>query len=350
MKFEELAARLGLETGGAKGRGREITGLGAIESAGPGDLAYVAEARLAGRLAATRAGAVVCSAELAAGAPVPCLVSESPAADFARATRLLHPRHRMPPAIDPTAVVSASAQLGTDVRIGPYAVVGDACRIGDRVEIHAHAVLYHDVEIGDDTLVYAGCVLREGTRVGARSILQPNVVLGSDGFGFGRDRDGRYEKIEQTGIVVVEEDVEIGAGSTVDRATFGETRVARGTKIDNLVQIGHNSTVGEDTILCAQVGLAGSTRIGRGVTLAGQVGVAGHLEIGDGAIATAQTGIPSSVAPKALVSGYPAIDNRAWLKSSALFQRLPDLQRTVRRLEARLAELEARLADPDSRG
>jgi UDP-3-O-[3-hydroxymyristoyl] glucosamine N-acyltransferase len=248
--------------------------------------------------------------------------------------------------VDPTAVVSPTARLGGDVRIGPLVVVGDGAVIGDRVELHPHVTIYPGVRVGDDTVIHAGCVLRENTAVGARCILQPNVVLGGDGFGFARRPDGAYEKIEQMGTVLVHDDVEIGAGTTVDRATFAETRIGRGTKIDNLVQIGHNSAVGEDTILCAQVGLAGSTTIGRGVTLAGQVGVAGHLEVGDGAIATAQTGIPSSVAPRSVVSGYPAMDNRGWLKSSAVFTRLPDLHRLVRRLEARVAELEARQAAP----
>jgi UDP-3-O-[3-hydroxymyristoyl] glucosamine N-acyltransferase len=343
MKLGDLAREIGLELADATCAEFEITGLGSLEAAGPGDLAYVAERRLAAALATTRAGAVICPADLAATAPCPALVSRAPAADFGRASRLVASRARIVPGVHPTAVVAETARLGADVRIGPYAVVGDRTVLGNRVEIHAHVTVYQDVTIGAETLVYAGCVLREGTIVGERCILQPAVVLGSDGFGFGRRADGGYEKIEQTGVVRIEDDVEIGAGSAVDRATFGETVVGRGTKIDNLVQIGHNSTVGPDTILCAQVGLAGSTTLGKSVTLAGQVGVAGHLEIGDGAIATAQTGIPSSVAAGALVSGYPAIDNRLWLKSSAIFTRLPDMHKSLRKLEARVMELEARL-------
>lgn len=345
MKLRELGVALGLELGGVVEPDREITGVGPIETAGAGELAYVEGARFAARLGATRASAVVCTAAEAATAPCPCLVSAAPAADFARASRLFARRVRIPEGVHPTAVVSPTAELGAGVRIGPYAVVGDRSIVGDRAEVHAHAVLYPDVRIGEDALVYAGCILREGTRVGARAILQPGVILGGDGFGFARAADGHYEKIEQLGTVRVDDDVEIGAGSCVDRATFTETVVGRGAKLDNLVQVGHNSTIGENAILCAQVGLAGTTRIGRNVTLAGQVGVAGHLEVGENTIATAQTGIPNSVPANTMVSGYPAIENRAWLKSSAIFNRLPDLQRTVRRLEARIAELEARLGD-----
>lgn len=343
MKLAELAERLGLALPDPTTGDREITGLAGLGEAGPGDLSYVAERKHAAALEATKAEAVVCPPDLAASAPCPVLVSQHAAADFGRASRLVAPRARLEPGVHPTAIVAESATLGDDVRVGPYAVVGERVALADRVELHAHVVLYADVSVGEDSVLYAGCVLREGTSVGARCVLQPAVVLGSDGFGYGRRGDGGYEKIEQTGVVRLGDDVEVGAASAVDRATFGETTVGRGTKVDNLVQIGHNSTIGDDTILCAQVGLAGSSTVGRGVTLAGQVGVAGHLEIGDGAIATAQTGIPSSVAAGAIVSGYPAIENRAWLKSSAVFTRLPDLQKTIRRLEARVAELEARL-------
>ncbi len=338
MKLTEVAAALGLELGGIVVEPEtEITGLGSLDDAHVGQLTYVAEAKHAQGLAMTNASAAICRAEHADGARIPCLLSKHPGADFARASRLLHPRRRMPAGVHSTAVVAASATIGGEVHIGPFAVIGENVVIGDATEIHAHSVVYDGVRIGLDTVIYAGCVIRANSSIGDRCILQPAVVLGSDGFGFARDSDGHYEKIEQLGVVVVEDDVEIGAGTTVDRATFGETRIRRGAKIDNLVQIGHNVVVGENTILCAQVGLAGSTIVGRGVTLAGQVGVAGHCEIGDGVIATAQTGIPNSVDAGKIVSGYPAIENRAWLKSSAVFIKLPELQKTVRRLEKELA-------------
>jgi UDP-3-O-[3-hydroxymyristoyl] glucosamine N-acyltransferase len=223
--------------------------------------------------------------------------------------------------------------------VGPLVVVGAGVRVGARTVLRAHVVLYEGVEIGEDCVLHSGVHVREGCRLGDRVVVQNGAVIGGDGFGFARDDEGRYEKIPQVGIVVIEDDVEIGALTAIDRAAMSETRIGRGSKIDNLVQIGHSVTVGEHTVLAGQVGIAGSTRVGRRVTLAGQVGVAGHLEIGDGATATAQTGIPSSVAPGALVSGYPAIENRAWLKASALFPRLPEIQRRLRALEQRVEEL-----------
>ena len=338
MKLSEVAAALGLEMGGTCEPETEIIALGSLSDAQVGQLTYIAEAKHAHGLATTEASAAICRAEHAEGARIPCLLSKNPGADFARASRLLHPRRRMAAGVHATAVVADSATIGNGVHIGPFAVIGEGVVVGDGSEIHAHTVLYDGVRVGLDTVIYAGCVIREGSSIGDRCILQPAVVLGSDGFGFARDGDGHYEKIEQLGVVAVEDDVEIGAGTTVDRATFGETRIRRGAKIDNLVQIGHNVVVGEDTILCAQVGLAGSTIVGRGVTLAGQVGVAGHCEIGDGVIATAQTGIPNSVEAGKVVSGYPAIENRAWLKSSAVFNKLPELQKAVRQLEKGLAD------------
>jgi len=194
--------------------------------------------------------------------------------------------------------------------------------------------------IGEDCLIHSAAQVREGCRLGDRVVVQNGAVIGGDGFGFARRSDGVYEKIPQVGIVVIEDDVEIGALVAIDRASMGETRVGRGTKIDNLVQVGHSVRIGADTVIAGQVGIAGSTRIGSKVTLAGQVGVAGHLTVGDGVIATAQTGIPASVEPGAIVSGYPAIDNRTWLKASAIFSKLPELQRRVRELERRLQDAE----------
>ena len=202
-------------------------------------------------------------------------------------------------------------------------------------------MLYSEVEIGEDCVLHSSVQVRERCRLGNRVIVQNGAVIGADGFGFARDDQGRYEKIPHIGRVEIEDEVEIGALTAIDRASLGVTRIGRGSKLDNLVQVGHSVAIGEHTVLAGQVGIAGSARIGSGVTLAGQVGVAGHLTIGDGATATAQTGIPHSVDPGVVVSGYPAIDNRAWLKSSAVFSRLPELLRRVRELERRLAELSA---------
>jgi UDP-3-O-[3-hydroxymyristoyl] glucosamine N-acyltransferase len=199
-------------------------------------------------------------------------------------------------------------------------------------------VLYEDVLVGEDCVLHSGVQVREGCRLGNRVVAQNGAIIGGDGFGFAKDENGRYHKIPQVGIVVVEDDVEIGALTAIDRSALGETRIGRGTKLDNLVQVGHSVSIGEDTVVAGQVGIAGSTRVGNKVTLAGQVGVVGHLEIGDGAIVTAQTGVPGSVAPGAVVSGSPALDNRSWLKSIAIFAKLPELQRRVRELERALAE------------
>jgi len=224
--------------------------------------------------------------------------------------------------------------------------VGPGVRIGARCVIHPQVVLSEGVEVGEDCVLHSAVQVRERCRLGQRVTVQNGAVIGADGFGFARDADGRYHKFPQVGIVVIEDDVDIGALAAIDRAALGETRIARGCKIDNLVQIGHSVTVGEHTVLAGQVGIAGSSHVGKGATLAGQVGVAGHLTIGDGAIATAQTGIPSSIGAGEVVSGYPAIDNRAWLRSSAVFAKLPDLQKRVRELERRLESLAEGLGGP----
>jgi len=253
---------------------------------------------------------------------------------------LLHPSFAPDRGVHPNAIISPSAQIGQNISVGAFSVIGDSVIIGNNVSIHPHCVIYPDVQIGDDALIYSHSVIREGCRIGDRVVLQNHVVIGSDGFGFAKKPDKSWLKISQAGIVIIEDDVEIGAGSTIDRATIGSTVIGKGTKIDNLVQIGHGSTVGQNTLLCAQVGLAGSTRVGDEVILSGQVGAAGHLEIGDGVIATAQTGIPSSVEAGKIISGYPAIDNRDWLKSSAIFAQLPKLQKEIRELKERLSKLE----------
>jgi UDP-3-O-[3-hydroxymyristoyl] glucosamine N-acyltransferase len=337
--LRELADRLGCDLRGDGGV--EITGVAGIEEAGPGDLTFLANRRYAPCLATTRAAAVVLAPQHEA--PLSCLLSDNPYLTFARAVALVRPQPRPAPGADPSARVDPTAELGPDVHVGALAVVGPGARIGARSVVHPHVVLAEGVEVGEDCVIHSGVQVRERCRLGHRVIVQNGAVIGADGFGFARDADGRYHKFPQVGIVVIEDDVEIGALTAIDRAALGETRIARGCKLDNLVQIGHSVTVGEDTVLAGQVGIAGSSRVGRGATLAGQVGVAGHLAIGDRVIATAQTGIPSSIDAGRVVSGYPAIDNRAWLRSSAVFARLPDLQKRIRELERRLEELTERL-------
>ena len=333
MKLRELAARLGCEL---SGDGEvEIRGVAGLDEAGPDELSFLANPRYAGKLEATRAGALVVAPGQATR--LPCLVSDNPYLAFSRAVALVRPQPRPAAGVHASAQVDRSAVLGEGVHVGALSVVGPGVRLGARSVLHAHVVLYEGVEVGEDCELHSGVQVRERCRLGHRVVVQNGAVIGGDGFGFARDAEGRYHKFPQVGIVVVEDDVEIGALTAIDRAALGETRIGRGTKLDNLVQVGHSVTIGEDSVLAGQVGVAGSTRIGRRVTLAGQVGVAGHLEIGDGVIATAQTGIPGSVEPGAVVSGYPAIENRAWLKASAVFAKLPELLRRLREVERKVS-------------
>jgi UDP-3-O-[3-hydroxymyristoyl] glucosamine N-acyltransferase len=332
--LRELAARLGCAV---RGDGAiEVTRVAGIEEAGPGDLTFVAQAKYVSRLSHTRAAAVIVPPAIET--TLPSLLSDNPYVSFAHAVAVLHPEVPPAPGVHPSAQVDATAVLGEGVHVGALAVVGPRARIGARTVLHPHVVVYPDAVIGSDCLLHSGAQVRERCRLGDRVLLQNGAVVGADGFGFARDESGRYHKIPQVGIVVVEDDVEIGALAAVDRAALHETRIGRGVKIDNLVQIGHSVTIGEDTVLAGQVGIAGSARIGRRVTLAGQVGVGGHITIGDGAIATGKTGIPSDVEAGRVVSGYPAVDYRVWLKASAIYARLPELARRLRELERRLQE------------
>jgi UDP-3-O-[3-hydroxymyristoyl] glucosamine N-acyltransferase len=260
------------------------------------------------------------------------LRSKNPYLTWAKAVGLFYQPPRYTPGVHPTAVIDPTAHIGKNAHIGPYVVVDAQAVIGDNAVLLPHVVIYRGAKIGDNFFAHAHAVVREFCELGDNIVLQNGVIVGSDGFGFAKDDAGHWQKIAQAGKTVIESDVEIQANACVDRASTGNTHVARGAKLDNLVQVGHGSSVGEDTLLCAQVGLAGTTEVGKNVILAGQVGVAGHCKIGDGAIATAQSGIPNDVPPGATVSGYPAIDNKLWLRCSAVFNKLPELARAVRKL------------------
>jgi UDP-3-O-[3-hydroxymyristoyl] glucosamine N-acyltransferase len=302
LKLQDIAARLDcrLEGDGAI----DIRGVAGIEAAGPGDLTFFANPKYAAELRATRASAVILG-DNADRAPCAMLRARQPYLAFARAVSLFENPWRPAPGVHKLAWVADGVVLGDDVSIGPFAVVEEGARIGSRTIVHAHVAIGRQTEIGD---------------------------VGSDGFGFARRPDGTHEKIPQIGAIVVEDDVEIGANTTIDRPAVGETRIGAGTKIDNLVQVAHGVAIGKNVLLAAQVGIAGSVTIEDDVTLAGQVGVAGHITLGKGVVATAQTGIPNSVDAGALVSGYPAIPNREWLKASAVFRRLPELKKRVAEL------------------
>jgi UDP-3-O-[3-hydroxymyristoyl] glucosamine N-acyltransferase len=330
MTLNDLAQTLGatLQPGTA-GPETEITGVAGIEHARPGQITFVANQKYAALARTTQASAIL----VEPGFPevtAATLRIANPYLAFARAIELFYRPPVYAPGIHPTAVVSPTATVGRNAHVGAYAVIGDGVTVGDDAVILPHVVVYPYATIGDRFFAHAHAVVREYCRVGDDVVLQNGAVIGADGFGFAKQANGDWYKILQSGPAVIEDAVEIQANACIDRASIGETRVRRGAKIDNLVQVGHGSDVGENTLLCSQVGLAGSSTIGKNVILAGQVGVAGHLTIGDGAIATAQSGIPNDVAPGKVVSGYPAIDNRQWLRSVAVFNRLPELIRKLR--------------------
>jgi len=330
VKLNEIAARLECDL---KGDGNlEITGVVGIEKAEAGHLTFVSNPKYAAKVRTTNASAVIVSPDFP-DIVTATLRSTNPYLTFARAIELFYTPPQPARGIDPTARLSETAKIGEGASIGPFVVIEDDVEIGRNCTIYPFVHISCGVRAGDHFKAYAHVSVREYCRIGNNVILQDGAKIGTDGYGYAKRDDGSYYKIVQSGIVVIEDDVEVGANSTIDRATIGETRIRRGAKIDNLVQIGHSSDVGEDTLLCAQVGLAGSSKIGRSVILTGQVGVAGHLEIGDRVIATAQTGIPNSIEADKVVSGYPAIDNKLWLKSSAVFKRLPELLKRIEALE-----------------
>lgn len=339
MKLSVLAAELGaiLDPGrlsAEKAAELEITGVSGIESAGSHQVSFLANPKYAPLARTTEAAALLVEPGFTVLA-VPTLRLANPYLGFARALEFFHPAPVRPPGVHPTAVIDQTATLGARAHVGAYAVVGPRCRLGEDAVLLAHVVLYEDVTVGDRFLAHAHAVVREGCILGDDVVLQNGAVVGSDGFGFAKNAEGRWHKIFQSGPAVLEDAVEIQANACIDRASIGETRIARGTKIDNLVQVGHGSRVGENTLLCAQVGLAGSTVVGRDVILAGQVGVAGHLTVGDRVVATAQSGIPSDVPPGTVVSGYPAVENRTWLRNVAAAARLPEILKRLKELERR---------------
>ncbi len=328
MKLGDIASALGLklENGAPE---TVISGVAGIEEAGPGQLTFVANLKYAPAARTTKASAIIVAQDFPATATA-LLRSSNPYFDFARALELFYRPPRYPQGVHSTAVIHDSAKIGKGASIAPYVVIDEDVVIGKNCVLRPHAVIYRGARIGDNFVAHSHSVVREYCRIGNNVVLQNGAVIGGDGFGFAKDNKGGWRKIVQSGPAVLEDDVEVQAHACVDRASIGETRVERGTRIDNLVQVGHGSRVGQNTLLCAQVGLAGSTHVGNNVILAGQVGVAGHCTLGDGVVATAQSGIPGDVPAGQVVSGYPAIDNRLWLRCVAVFNRLPELARALR--------------------
>jgi UDP-3-O-[3-hydroxymyristoyl] glucosamine N-acyltransferase len=302
-----------------------------IESATPGQITFIAEAKYEAAARTTQASAIIVDEAFPAlenGRAV--LRTRNPKLAYARAVELLHQPPSRRAGVHPTAVIDPSAKIGKGAVIGAHVVIEADVEIGENCTLQPGVVIYRDVQIGRNFFAHAHVSIREGCEIGNDVLLHNGVVIGSDGFGFTKDDEGQWYKIPQIGKVVVEDNVEIQANCCVDRASLGETRIGRNSKLDNLTHVAHNCTIGENSMLCAQVGLAGTTGVGKNVILAGQVGVAGHCQIGDGVIVTAQSGTHGDIPPGAMVSGSPAFDHRQWRRSVAVFAKLPELARAIR--------------------
>jgi len=318
-----------------------IRGVSSIEEAKPGDITFISNPRYRSRLASTQASALIVPEKIK-GVSASLLLVKDPYFAFAQLLAYFHPAAPYAAGIDSKVSMGKGVVLGGRVSLGPFVTLEDGVKIGEGVRMGPGVFVGKGSEVGDDSLIHPNVTLREGVKIGKRVIIHSGTVIGSDGFGF-VPRKGRYHKVPQVGGVIVEDDVELGANVTVDRATMGNTVIGRGTKVDNLVQIGHNVLIGEDTILVSQVGISGSTEIGRHVTLAGQVGVAGHLKIGDQVIVGGKSGITKDIPSGETVSGFPPVPHKDWLKAQAAFRRLPALRNQVRALEEKIIQLEKRL-------
>ena len=333
----ELGEYLGAAVKGDPGL--RIHGIGPLENALPGQLSFISHEKYLPFAAETRASALIVPPNLAS-IDRPLLVCERAYLALARAAQLFASPPLLVGDIHSTACLGENVQLGDDVRVGPLAQIGDEARIGRGTRIYGGAYLGSGVSVGDDCLIYPGVTVLDGCCIGNRVIIHSGTVIGADGFGFAQDEQGRHVKIPQAGIVQIDDDVEIGANCTIDRATFGRTWIQRGTKIDNLVMVAHNVVVGEHSIVVSQVGISGSTRVGKHVILAGQAGIVGHIEIGDGARVGAQSGVGHSVKAGEDVSGSPAFPHKEWLKSAVNLRRLPQMREELKNLAKRIAQLE----------
>jgi len=334
MKLAEIAERIGCEL---QGDGSiDISAIAPIEEAEPGNLTFVANPRYRSYLRRTRASAVIVSTAEAA-LPLASLRAADPYLAFARAVELFYVPPRVQAGIHPTASVAASARIGRNASIGPYCVIGEDVVLGDDARLDAHVVVYPEARVGDAFHAYAHVVVRERVTIGNRVILHSGCIIGDDGFGYVLDNEGKLRKIMQAGTVILHDDVEVGANTTVDRAAVGATVIHRGAKLDNLVMVAHGCSIGEGSALAAQVGLSGSTQVGRFVRMGGQAGVAGHLSIGEGAQLAAKAGVSNDVAPGEAVAGYPAVEIHLWRRTTAALKHLAELFRRVRQIEKSLA-------------
>jgi UDP-3-O-[3-hydroxymyristoyl] glucosamine N-acyltransferase len=333
MKLGELATRLGAELRGDAGL--EVTGVKGIEEAGPSEVTFVANPRYTSLARKTKAAAVFVEPDFQE-IEAATLRLKNPYLAFSRALGLFYQPPAYSPGIHPTAVIDPSAEIGEEAHIGAYVVVGPGVKLGAYATLLPHVVLYPGVEAGAHFFAHAHAVVRENCILGDHVTLENGAIVGSDGFGFAKNELGHWEKIPQSGPVRLGNRVDVQANATIDRATVGATEIGDGTKIDNLVQVGHGSSVGENSLLCAQTGLAGSSDVGNNVILAGQTGIAGHCTVGDGVILTAQSAVSHDVPPGKVISGSPGFDNRVWLRAASIFQRLPEMLKRLDRIEKRV--------------
>ena len=334
--LRELAEYLGGTVAGDESK--TVSGVASLDDAADHQITFLANPRYAPKVASTSAGAVVLPPGADRHGRNAILVA-NPYLAFAKLLTLFHVAPREPRGVMEGALIGRDVIMGKDVTVYPGAVVGDGVTLGDRVTLYPGAVIYDGVTVGCDVTLHANVVVYQGCRIGNRVTIHAGTIVGSDGFGYAPDGDGFY-KIPQLGIVIIEDDVEIGANTTIDRAALTATRIGRGTKIDNLVMIAHNCVIGENCTIVSQVGISGSTKLGKRVTLAGQVGVAGHLEIGDNVMVGAKSGIPGNVPAGSMLSGIPAYNHRDWLRVSAMMPKLPEMKKTLAELEKRVRELE----------
>ena len=342
ISLQELARRFDLPVPDTD---VEITGVNTIDDAGPSELTFLSNERYAVKLKDSQAGAVLVADDFEGETPMPALRTARPRLVFADILTLFHPPARGPSGIHPTAIVPPSCTIGSDVSIGAYVVLGERVVLGDRTTLHAHVVVYDDVEIGSDCILHSHVSVREGIRLGTRVVVQNGAMLGTDGFGFEPDERGHLRRIPQVGTVEIGDDVDIQSNACVDRAALGATVVGNGVKIDNLAQIAHGCTVGEHSVICGQVGLAGSTHVGRHVMLGGQVGCSGHIEIGDGAQVAAKSGVIFDLPGGASYGGVPAMELKKALRSALFIGELPGFHRSIKKLERTVARLEAQLEE-----
>jgi UDP-3-O-[3-hydroxymyristoyl] glucosamine N-acyltransferase len=339
MKLGELAVQLECQLQGPPDL--EITGVAGMDEANGGEITFLSNPKYLPKLQTTRAGAIIVGADVDTQGR-PALRSADPYMSFARAIEVFHPPQKPPAGIHPTAVIAPGVHLGRNASIGPYVVIEAGAEIGDDCVLKSFVMIYPGVKIGHRFFAHSHAVVRENVHIGNDVVLQNGVVIGGDGFGFVPRPDGTFYKIVQAGNVVIEDNVEVQSNSCIDRAAVGETRLRRGVKVDNLVQVAHGCDIGDNSLLCSQVGIAGSATLGRNVILTGQVGVAGHLTIGDHVIATPQTGIPNDVRPRTTISGSPAVDHEVWLKASAAYRRLPEMFAAYRKVKELLAKAETK--------